>query len=92
MYLLIRGKLENKNKSFMGLLLLKLPSQKANHFFAELECYNLVSISPTFYEQFLCAQILKAQKTQSSGQSFLPFRDLRVLNIDGGTLIRLALN
>jgi len=36
------------------------------------------SNSQTFYEQLLCAQIPKAQKVQSSGQSFLLFWDICV--------------
>ncbi len=37
-----------------------------------------VSISPTFYEHLLHAQIPKAQKIQLSWQSFLHFRDLHI--------------
>jgi hypothetical protein len=39
--------------------------------------YHLVLISPTFYEQLSWAQIPKAQKVQSSSQSFLRLQDLR---------------
>jgi hypothetical protein len=45
-------------------------------FFRHVKWSGLGSISPTFYEQLLHTQINKAQKRQSSCQSFLCFQDL----------------
>ncbi len=50
-----------------------------------------VSISKTFYDQLLEAQIPKAQKRESSCQSFLRFRDMRAARKAAhGTLIKLT--